>query len=104
MKKLIYVIIGIIVVILAVPLTLVGCNNAPVTADDFELTISVEQTTFSPDDWIFVDVSLTNLSGRRVRISYVRLFHLSVPDGPGVPPPSSNEESRRIIVPQHGIV
>jgi len=77
-KKLIGVIVGIIVMLLAVPLTLTGCNHPPVTEDDFELTITVEQTMFSPGDLVSAEITLTNLSGRRLRISYTHLFHLEI--------------------------
>ncbi|MCL2587489.1 MAG: M64 family metallo-endopeptidase [Firmicutes bacterium] len=95
-KKLIGIIIGAIIVMLAIPFTLTGCNNQPVTADDFELTITVERTEFIAGDRIHTDIIFRNLSGRRLRIAHWGFFDVHIPGIAVSAPPASLASFRTI--------
>jgi len=61
--------------ILAVmPLVLTGCGARDITADNFELTISVSSTTFNQGESIESIAILTNLSGRLLDVQISKYF------------------------------
>jgi len=64
--------------------TLKGTESTKVTADDFALTISVEETTIQQDEKFKIDVELRNNTGKDQLITYEILFWPHIPGMIGV--------------------
>lgn len=57
-----------LLVVMLFGVNLVGCDNYECRKDDFECTISVNESNVSVDDFIKVTITLKNVSGRNIRI------------------------------------